>query len=51
MSEISATRQRSWKEPAPIADTDFNISSFGVGADGRLYLVDRNGSIYLLNES
>jgi len=49
--EISATRQRSPKEPTAIADTDYNISSFGVGSDGRIYLVDRNGSIYLLDQS
>jgi len=49
--EISATRQRSPKEPTSIADTAYNISSFGVGADGRIYLVDRNGSIYLLDQS
>lgn len=49
--EISATRTRSSKEPVALADTDYSISSFGVGADGRIYLVDRNGSIYLLNQS
>jgi hypothetical protein len=49
--EISATRTRSTKQPKPVADTDYSISSFGVGADGRIYLVDRSGSIYLLNQS
>jgi glucose/arabinose dehydrogenase len=37
--------------PAPVADTTFNISSFGEGADGKLYLVDLNGSIYRLTDS
>jgi glucose/arabinose dehydrogenase len=38
--------------PAPLADTSFVISSFGRGADGRLYLVDYGGgAIYLLNDS
>jgi glucose/arabinose dehydrogenase len=37
--------------PDPVVDTDYNISSFGEGADGTLYLVDRNGAIYRLDES
>lgn len=37
--------------PDPIAATGHNISSFGEGADGRLYLVDLNGGIYRLNDS
>jgi glucose/arabinose dehydrogenase len=37
--------------PTPVADTDFKVSSFGEGADGRIYLVDLNGGIYLLDES
>jgi glucose/arabinose dehydrogenase len=37
--------------PDPVADTEYNISSFGEGADGRLYLVDRNGAVYLLIDS
>ena len=34
-----------------LADTSFNITSFGEGADGRLYVVDRNGGVYRLNDS
>jgi len=37
--------------PSPVADTIYNISSFGEGNDGRLYLVDRGGSIYRLTDS
>jgi len=37
--------------PSPVADTGYNISSFGEGADGRLYLVDLNGGIYLIDQS
>ena len=37
--------------PSPVADTDFNISSFGEGSDGRIYLVDLNGGIYLIDQS
>ncbi|HEY5519848.1 MAG TPA: PQQ-dependent sugar dehydrogenase [Candidatus Limnocylindrales bacterium] len=37
--------------PSPIADTDYSISSFGEGADGRIYLVDLNGGIYLIDQS
>jgi glucose/arabinose dehydrogenase len=32
-------------------DTAYNISSFGEGNDGRLYLVDLGGSIYRLTDS
>lgn len=32
-------------------DTNYNISSFGEGYDGRLYLVDIGGSIYRLTDS
>ena len=32
-------------------DTSYNISSFGEGNDGKLYLVDLNGSIYRLTDS
>jgi Glucose/sorbosone dehydrogenases len=39
-------------DPLPVpADTGYNISSFGEGSDGRLYLVDLNGSIYQLTDS
>jgi hypothetical protein len=38
--------------PSPVADTGYNISSFGEGSDGRIYLVDRGGgAIYRLDES
>jgi glucose/arabinose dehydrogenase len=37
--------------PSPVADTGFNISSFGEDADGRIYLVDLNGGIYRLDDS
>lgn len=37
--------------PAPVADTGYNISSFGVDNAGYLYLVDLNGSIYKLTDS
>ena len=37
--------------PDPVVDTDYNISSFGEGSDGRLYLVDYNGAVYRLDES
>ena len=37
--------------PAPVADTDYKISSFGEGSDGRIYLVDLSGAIYRLDES
>jgi glucose/arabinose dehydrogenase len=37
--------------PAPVADTAFSSTSFGEGADGRLYIVDRMGAIYLLDQS
>ena len=37
--------------PAPVLDTDYNISSFGEGADGRIYVVDLNGGIYLIDQS
>ena len=37
--------------PAPLADTDYSISSFGEGADKRLYLVDIGGAIYRLDDS
>jgi len=37
--------------PSPVADTDFNISSFGEGADGRIYLVDLNGAVYRLDDT
>jgi hypothetical protein len=36
--------------PTP-TDTIYNISSFGEGSDGRLYLVHRGGSIYRLTDS
>jgi hypothetical protein len=49
--EIPANWKPSTTLPDPVADTDYSISSFGEGADGRLYLVDRNGAIYLLDES
>ena len=37
--------------PAPALDTDLSISSFGEGADGRLYVVDLGGVVYRINES
>jgi len=37
--------------PAPVADTNYSISSFGEGADGRMYLVDLNGSVYRLDDT
>jgi glucose/arabinose dehydrogenase len=37
--------------PAPVADTDYFISSFGEGNDGKLYLVDRGGTIWRLKDS
>jgi glucose/arabinose dehydrogenase len=37
--------------PDPIADTDYRISSFGEDAAGRIYLVDLNGAVYLLDQS
>jgi glucose/arabinose dehydrogenase len=37
--------------PDPVADTELAISSFGEGADGRIYLVDLGGAIYLLDGS
>jgi glucose/arabinose dehydrogenase len=49
--QIPANWSASTTLPDPVADTDYNISSFGEGADGRLYLADRNGAIYLLDES
>jgi glucose/arabinose dehydrogenase len=39
-------------DPLPVPDdTSYNISSFGEGNDGKLYLVDLNGSIYRLTDS
>lgn len=32
-------------------DTPYNISSFGEGADGRIYLVDLGGGVYRLNDT
>jgi glucose/arabinose dehydrogenase len=50
--EIPANWTAGTELPDPVADTDFNISSFGEGADGRLYLVDRvGGGVYQLDES
>jgi hypothetical protein len=37
--------------PQPTSDTPYSISSFGEGADGRLYLVHQGGTIYRLNGS
>jgi glucose/arabinose dehydrogenase len=37
-----------WNTQA-LFDTGFNISSFGLDADGRVYLTDLNGGIYLLD--
>jgi glucose/arabinose dehydrogenase len=37
--------------PAPLADTGYNISSFGEDYQGHIYLVDLNGSIYKLTDS
>jgi glucose/arabinose dehydrogenase len=48
---IPATFKAGTTLPSPVADTDYNISSFGEGADGRIYLVDLNGGIYLVDQS
>jgi len=37
--------------PAPALDTSYKISSFGQGSDGRLYVVDLNGGVYLIDQS
>ena len=37
--------------PAPVLNTNLNISSFGEGADGRVYVVDIGGGIHLINQS
>ncbi|MEP7360384.1 MAG: PQQ-dependent sugar dehydrogenase [Chloroflexota bacterium] len=37
--------------PAPLDDTTYNISSFGVDNAGYLYLVDLGGAIYKLTDS
>jgi glucose/arabinose dehydrogenase len=37
--------------PTPVADTDYLISSFGEGADGRIYLVDLSGAVYRLDDT
>jgi hypothetical protein len=37
--------------PAPVVDTNYNISSFGEDDIGRIYLVDLNGAIYRLDGS
>jgi glucose/arabinose dehydrogenase len=37
--------------PSPVADTPYQISSFGEGANGQLYLVDIGGAVYRLNDS
>jgi hypothetical protein len=34
-----------------LADTSYNISSFGEDAAGRLYLIDLGGGVYRLNDS
>ena len=34
-----------------LADTPYNISSFGEGADGRLYLIHLGGGVFRLNDS
>ena len=48
---IPATFKAGTTLPSPVADTDYNISSFGEGANGRIYLVDLNGGIYLVDQS
>lgn len=48
---IPANFQRGDPMPAPLAQTAFTISSFGEGADRRLYLVDFGGAVYRLNDS
>ena len=48
---IPANFQRGDPMPAPLAQTTFTISSFGEGADGRLYVVDIGGAVYRLNDS
>jgi glucose/arabinose dehydrogenase len=37
--------------PAPVANTNMNISSFGEDVSGFIYVVDYGGSIYRLNQS
>lgn len=37
--------------PPPVLNTNLNISSFGEGADGRVYVVDIGGEIHLINQS
>ena len=37
--------------PDPVAETGYNISSFGEDNLGRIYLVDLNGAIYRLDQS
>ena len=49
--EIPAAFAAGGTLPAPVADTGYNISSFGEGSDGRIYLVDYNGAVYLLADS
>lgn len=48
---IPANFQRGDPMPAPLAQTAFTISSFGEGANGRLYVVDIGGAVYRLNGS
>jgi Glucose / Sorbosone dehydrogenase len=48
---ISANHPAGSPLPAPVEDTNMSIASFGEGADGRLYIVDRGGSIWRLTDS
>ena len=48
---ITAGFSASTPLPAPTVNTNYNISSFGQGADGRLYLVDLNGTVYRVDQS
>jgi Glucose / Sorbosone dehydrogenase len=50
--EISADWTAGATLPAPVANVgQFKLVSFGQGADGKLYLVDHSGSIFVLDES
>jgi glucose/arabinose dehydrogenase len=48
---IPSTFQGGTPPPAPALDTSYNISSFGQGVDGSLYVVDLNGSVYRIDQS
>ncbi len=49
---IPANYEAGTKLPKPVADLGMRISSFGEGADGRLYVVDiKHGKVFLINNS